>query len=300
MLLSITTHLTGNICSVTAPKIAYGPSWRGAGGCLSTLPSMLPTALTPLGHLDLFPEQLLCPCASATTKARLRGPSDDDWSCAGQRMMLQTSAVLLYMCTYPRMIFSEMWGCCLSGRGREFSFHQKQIFPHLSPCMLQWQDQSPGTSWSVCTGLIGCLWRVTELWLSVFSIYNYIKPCKLIMIHLCLKWEACHLFTASSCYCPSCAIWKCVRFSEAAANEHRSRWAPFHAVSLQQDHCPWVISGPLWELLREHPGFICNSTVYPWCNRCCWTSGALHGHWDSWTSLKKIICFLKRLMLCTV
>ena len=25
---------------------------------------------------------------------------------------------------------------------------------------------------------------------------------------------------------------------------------------LQHDHCPWVVSGPLWELLREHPDFI--------------------------------------------
>lgn len=108
------------------------------------------TALTPLSCLDLFPEQLLCPHPSTAIKARLRGPSENGWGCAGQRMMLQTPAVLLYLCACARMTFSEMWGCCLPGQGGVFSFHQRQNFPHLSPCPLQWQDQSPGSSWSVC------------------------------------------------------------------------------------------------------------------------------------------------------
>lgn len=58
--------------------------------------------------LDLFPEEVLGPLPNATIQVSLRGPSEDDWSCAGQRMVLQTSAVLLYICACAWMAFSEM------------------------------------------------------------------------------------------------------------------------------------------------------------------------------------------------
>lgn len=131
VLWSITAHLTRNTCSVTAQKIACGPPWWGAGGCLSTLPGICLPLPWLLSAVWICSQRLLCPRPSAAIEARLRGPSEDDWSCAGQRMVLETSAVLLYVCACARMTFSEMWSCCLPGWGRVVSFHQRQRFPTL-------------------------------------------------------------------------------------------------------------------------------------------------------------------------
>lgn len=69
---------------------------------------------------------------------------------------------------------------------------------------------------------------------------------------------------------------------------------------LQQDHCPWVISGPLWELLREHPGFILQ------LHSVSLVQQVLSDKWCP-TGMLRLLdkppgngCILKRLMLCTV
>lgn len=49
---------------------------------------------------------------------------------------------------------------------------------------------------------------VGSVWLSVRLFYNYIKLCRFIMVHVCLKWWTCHLCTASSDCCLLRVIWK--------------------------------------------------------------------------------------------
>lgn len=54
--------------------------------------------------LDMFPEAVLGPLPNATIQASLRGPSEDDWSCAGQRMvckLLQCSCIFVPVHGWP-------------------------------------------------------------------------------------------------------------------------------------------------------------------------------------------------------
>lgn len=148
-----------------------------------------------------------------------------------------------------------MWGCCLAGQGCEFSLHQRQIFPTLVLACFSDRISLQAAHGLSAKGLLAICGE--WLWFSGCSIYNYLNLCRLIMVRVCCKWETRHLFTASSHCCPSSQ--KCGRFSEAAANEQSSRCAPQQAAvspPVSTSHCPCVISGPLWELLREHPGFI--------------------------------------------
>lgn len=98
---------------------------------LGRLSASSSTALTPLRHLVLRPEQLLCPPPSAALKAGPRCPSEDDRGRAGQRVMLQAyGRAPVHMCPCEEDLF---W---LPGQGRVLSFHQRQRFPHVSPFVL--------------------------------------------------------------------------------------------------------------------------------------------------------------------